>query len=335
MEKAFEKGTSFIKKIKKNEKVCIIHHTDVDGLASAALTFIALKRLGLKISKVVARSVDEIKKIFFDLKKCDKVIILDVPLENFDELEKASEKILIIDHHPSTAMVKKILCINPRVEKKDVYQPTSYLVYKFFSRLVDLKDREWLSVLGTLADFGFEDCKDLLRGWVRIRRKSEILRTKFWKVAKMVRALSLRLKEEEIVKTLVSSKTLEELEKNEKVLKAFEEYEKILKKSEKEFWRNAEKFERAGLIISRISEKVGSEIASEISAKFPDKMIILLEKCGKEYKVHARYQNARIHLGKLMEKVCGGGGHKQAAGGKIPAKELENFKEKLLRMLYV
>jgi len=334
VEKLFEKGIEFIKKI-KNKKVFLIHHTDVDGLASAALTFIALKRTGIKVSKVVARSVDERKKISDDLKKCKKAIILDIPLENFEELKKTGKEILIIDHHPSTVInTKKIVCINPRIVKKDIYQPTSYLVYKLFSKVVNLKDKEWLSVLGTLADFGFEDCKDLLKKWIKIKRKSSILKTRFWKIAKMVKGSSFKLKEEEIIRILISSKNLNKLEKNEKILKAFKKYKKILKKGEKEFWKNAEEFKKLNLIISRISEKVGSELASEISARFPDKIIILLEKSGKEFKIHARYQNARIHLGKLLKKICGGGGHKQAAGGKIPVKEFENFKKKLLKECY-
>jgi len=334
LDELFEKGKLFIKQIEPTDKLSLIYHTDVDGLVSAALTFIAFRRLGIKFSKIIARNTEGRKEVPKDLKRCDKAIILDLPLEDFQALKSSNKDILIIDHHPSKDMnTEKIVYVNPRLGKKENYQPTSYIAYKFFSNIVDLKDKEWLSIIGTIGDFGFEDCKDLLKKWVKIKKKSEILNTKFWKIATKIRGAILELGRNSTLKILISSKNMEKLNKNEKILSSYKKYEKIYRKTKEEFWRTAKEFKKLNLVISRISQKIGSDLTNEISAMYPNKIIILLEKRDNGYKVHARYQKGEIHLGNLMKKCCNGGGHRQAAGGSIEARDLEDFEKKLIKEL--
>jgi len=334
IDKLFERGLEFIKKIEPKDNLFLIYHTDVDGIVSAALTFTALERLGIKVFKTIPRSIEGRKEIPKDLKECDKAIILDLPIENFQELKNSKKDIFIIDHHPSKDVnSKKIVYINPRFEKKEVYKPTSYIVYKFFSDIIYLEDKEWLSVVGTVGDFGFEDCKDLLKKWTKVNKKSGILNTKFWKIANKIRGASLELSKNDVLKILTSAKNLEELNRNEKILSSYKKYEKIYIQGKREFWRNAKEFKKLNLIISKISKNIGSDLTNEISAKYPNEIIILLEKMGQNYKVHARYQKGKIHLGNLMKKLVCGGGHRQAAGGKIKAKYLEAFEKKLIEEL--
>jgi len=328
----FKRGKSFIQKIKPKDKLFIIYHTDIDGMVSAALTFIALERLGLKILKTIPRSVEGRKEVPRDLKKCDKAIILDLPLEDFQALKNSKKDILVIDHHPSKNMnSEKIVYINPRLEKKEAYQPTSYLVYKFFSKLVDLKDKEWLSVLGTIGDFGFRDCKDLLEKWVKVKKKSGILNTKFWKAIIKLRGAFFELSKDEIFEILIYAKNLEVLSRNKEILSSYKKYKKIYLKGKDEFWKNAKEFKKLNLITSVIPQKIGSDLTNEISARYPNKIIILFEKREYGYKIDARYQKGKIHVGELMKKLRVGGGHRQAAGGRIEAKDLEIFKKKLLK----
>ncbi|MDI6798640.1 MAG: DHHA1 domain-containing protein [Candidatus Aenigmarchaeota archaeon] len=332
--KLFEKGRLFIRQIEPKDKLFLIYHTDVDGMVSAALTFIALERLGLKVLETIPRSTEGRREIPKDLESCDKAIILDLPLEDFEGLKDSNKAMLIIDHHPSEDMnTEKIVHINPRLEKKEIYQPTSYIVYKLFSGIVDLNDREWLSVIGIVGDFGFEDCRDLLKKWVKVKRKSEILNTKFWRIANKIRAASLELGRNTTLKILISAKTMEELNKNKKILSSYKKYEEIYRKAREEFWKNAKEFKNLNLIISRISKNVGSDLANEISARYPNSIIVLLEKSKDEYKVHARCTEGKVNIGNLMKDICKGGGHRQAAGGKIKAKDLETFEKKLTERL--
>lgn len=343
IDKLFEKGKLFIKQIEPKDKLFLIYHTDIDGLVSAALTFIALERLGIKVSKTIPRSIEGRKEIPKDLKECDKAIILDLPLthwhikdfkEIFRAFEKQKKEILIIDHHPSEDFnTEKIVYINPRLEEEEIYQPTSYIVYKFFSKLINLKDKEWLSVLGTIGDFGLEDCKDLLKKWIKVRKKSEILNTKFWKAAIKLRGAIFSLNKNKVFKIFTSAKNLEELNRNKEILSSYEKYRKIYFKGKGEFWKNVKEFKESNLIISRISEKVGSDLTNDISARRPNKIIILLEKRDDGYKIHSRYQEGKIHIGNLMEKLRVGGGHRQAAGGRIQARDLENFEKRLIEEL--
>lgn len=125
---------------------------------------------------------------------------------------------------------------------------------------------------------------------------------------------------------------------------AYAKYEKDYKKSGEEFWRTVEKVEEAKLMFAVICPKyrgIGSSLASALSRKHEKKIIVISEKIGDKYKVHARYQTAEEHnvnLAKLLEKLCKelggrGGGHERAAGGTFAVKNVDALKKKLVEEL--
>jgi single-stranded DNA-specific DHH superfamily exonuclease len=332
LNKFFKKGISFLEQIKPLDKVILIYHNDVDGVVSAAICSIALKKLGIKISKILAKGIEEINKnLTHIIKIFDFAIILDIPMEKI----KISKNILIIDHHPTKNLNnKKIVHINPRFINPETYQPVSYVVYKFLGKFLNIKNLEWLAVLGTVGDYGFKDCKDLLKKWIKVKKKNELWKNEFGKAVDSINSASYFLGFEKTLRILVNSKNLLDFSKNKEIIIAKKKYRKILEDAEKDFWKNAQKIKNF-LIYSELNKKykeLGSVIATKLASKYPNKLIIVVEK-NQKYKIHARYEEGKIHVGELLKKCSKGlgkgGGHRESAGASVD--KINIFRKRLIK----
>jgi len=326
----FEKAISFVENLKENEKVILIYHDDCDGVCSAVLMISVLEAFGKKVLEKVPMGVEKIKDFDKIVKGFDKIILLDLPTASLKEkFENIQKDVLIIDHHPCEEIKsEKIFLVNPLVEKPNVYQPTSYLVYKAF---VDkIKKRKWVACVGTVGDFGVKDCRDL----VKIKNEKEIWKSKFGRLANVVNSCLAVLGVEKTLEKILSSRSLNDFLKEKEVISAVKEFEKELEKCEKELENNAEIYGK--VLISEIKPKykrVGSALATKIATNY-DKIIIIFEEVGNLVKVHGRYRNKdEIHLGKIFEEIGIGGGHRNASGGIVKKKEKNMVKVKILKKL--
>jgi len=339
LEKLFERGREFISNIEPWEKISVFYHKDLDGVTSAIFTKMLLDGIGVKIVKFMPLKSRDEMSLKKEIRGCDKAIVLDVPL---DKLPKG--RILYIDHHPMKNFnSKNVVHINPTLEFPEIYQPVCYLVYRLFSEIIDMKKYEWVAVLGTVADYGYDDCRDLLDKWIKVKNRDEMWNTVFGKVAIKINGSFYYLKEEEVMKIVVSAKNIQELNRNEKINSAWKSYEKIYLRAKKEFYKNKIEVRKANLVLSTITGNnrvyTGSSISNELSRKYPDRVLVVIEKLKDFYRAHARQQSGRVHMGKLM-KACSrgigsGGGHKQAASAsiRIDKNKLKLFKERLVEKL--
>jgi single-stranded DNA-specific DHH superfamily exonuclease len=334
----FGKEVKFLLKIKPKDRVILIYDNDVDGISSAAIALAGLKKLGIKNVKMFHKGRDGITNIRDSTRRFTKGIILDVPTRLIeDELKKTKKDLLVIDHHiANDVSSKNIVYINPRLKKREIYQPVSYLTYKIFSKVVDVKDKEWLAVVGTVGDYGFEDCKDLLKKYLKIKKKEDIWGTKLGKTAMMINSSIAVLGSEKSLNILASSKDVDMFRKNRKIIFAVKEFEREFAREKIEFKKNLEIYVDFDLFFSKIKTRffrIGSTLSTYLATKYPDKIIILLEELNGNYKVHGRLESGKINIGKLFEKLCGGGGHREAGAGTIKKKELNEFKSNLTKEL--
>ena len=324
-------------------KCLVAYHSDMDGVVSASILLKYFEEKGFREYESIPLAVETHERVLKRAKNFDYVIILDVDLSFMKEkLVSLGKRMLIVDHHPPRQDLnsRNILYINPRLQK-DVYQPVSYLMYKLLRKLMK-KDVSWLAAIGTVADYGFEDCMDLLKKFVRTRKKENLWKTKMGKlVIKLNGALAI-LGFEKFLNILVNSGNLKELETNLAIQKASEEYFKIYENCKKVFWRNARIYEDVGLIVSFLPVRkrvISSSLATEISVKNPKKVIVIYRKIDGKCVVSARYQGKDIDLGKLMEKCAkglnGGGGHRNAAGATLRWEKRKIFEERLVEFLRV
>lgn len=326
----FKRGISFLDEIEKNERVALVYDTDVDGIASASLVLLALKRMGKEIKGTIPLTFETAKKLSSITRRFDRVITVDVPTDLIEkQLKKIKSKMLIIDHHPGSDLNSKdVVFVNPRLEDPEIYQPTSYIAYKMLLRFV--RDRKWVAVLGTVGDYGIEDCRDL----VKIKDKKSVRKTVFGKAAMLATGSIAIWGPEKTLEFFLLSKNLKELARNKKIILADKKFEGELKINEASFKRNLEVHGR--LMMSKIKPKyrgVGSALINRLSTENPEKILILFEDVDNKYRIHGRNQTGRIHVGKLFKKLCGGGGHREAGAGTVKKKEINRFKEELLREL--
>jgi len=346
--KLFERGAAFVKNVQPSDSVLLVHHIDADGYCAAAVLLHLLKARGVKNVKSVVSDVESLKKIVGGIKpgEFDKIIVLDIdaPLLK-PAFERTKTDTLIVDHHMvrSNLNVGKITYVNPRLADSELYQPVSYVIYKIASLLADSESVEWLAALGSVADFAFEDCRDVLDRWIDANKVEDIVKSEFWKAAKVLygaiiyaNAEGSEITHEQLLDTLMSVGGVKELMSNPVVISADEKFEKEYERAKRDFVKNAETEGEVitGILDSRM-KRLCSALSTNLSIEHKGKLIIILEKRGERFKISARWQNGRVHLGKLMEKCCHGGGHRNAAGGSIGVGEIESFKACLFRELGV
>ncbi|MEM5772869.1 MAG: DHHA1 domain-containing protein [Candidatus Aenigmatarchaeota archaeon] len=330
LEDLFKAGINFIENLKDKENLVLIYDSDADGITSAALVLFVLKKMGKNVVKTIPSFWGNIERIKRELKNFDKIITVDVPIDLIEKnLIEMKKEMLVIDHHPGRDLnSEKIVLVNPRLENNKVYQPTSYVVYKMFSNF--LKDKRWLAVLGTVGDFGVDDCKDL----VRIKNKKNIWKSKFGRAAAVLTSSASVLGAERVLKILMKSRNLGDFINNEEISNASEKFEKELKRCEKEFERNQEIYGK--ILISKIKPKyrgICSALITNYSTQNPEKIVFIFEEDGKEVKIHGRCGSKEVDIGELLRKIGIGGGHEAAGAGRIDKKEENKVKNVILRKL--
>lgn len=337
----FELGRKFFLNIGIFDKVALIFHRDVDGMSSASIVILAMKEMGLERPETFAATNSNIGQIIKKVKSFDKIIIVDIDIVYLKQLLLSLDKeIFIVDHHPprKDLNAKKIIYINPHFENPGTYQPASYLIYKFFSNFLNIKNVEWKAVVGTAGDFGYEDCKDLLDKWMKIKDKKEIWKTEFGRAAITLNGAATTIGYETVLEEFLKLKNVNEVFENEKIASSYGKFLKKYEMVKKQFAKNMKEMKELNLIISEIKsmekQRFGSPLVTELSTKYPKKIIILISKENGLCTINARYAEGKIHMGKLMEKCCkgigGGGGHKQAAGGSVPSNKVEMFEKRLM-----
>lgn len=339
----FSKGEEFFKSLTPDDKIALIYHMDMDGVCSAALVHRALKLLSektgteIKVSKSIVSTYVELEGILQDVDDFDKIIIVDIGVDKGIETGKDT---LWIDHHliKSDLNSGSVVFINPRFEDEDAYQPASYVVYKLVSRFVDIKTYGWVAAIGIVSDWGYADCRDVLDDWLKVKTKDELYHTGIGQTGELLLGASYVIGIERILDFLAESLSIEDIINNQEILNAYKEYDLVFKDGKKQFWENAETF--GNVVISFITPKIkrlSSPIINRVSFENPEKIFFLIESVGDEYKISARYQradtNKRVHLGRLMEKCAGGGGHRAAAGGSVKPENIERFKKCVLGAL--
>jgi len=325
----FRKGLDFLNQIKSTDRVVLIYHNDVDGVSSADLMMYVMKKIGKEVPRtIVFKGVEWMRKLKNVIRRFDKIIILDVSSDLIEEkLFGENKKLLVIDHHPGRDLKSKnIVYINPRSENKKIYQPTSYLVYKMFTKI--LSDKKWVAKIGTVGDYGIRDCKDL----IRIKNGKNIWKTKYGKASVVMNSSISVDGPESTLKYLLNSSSMEKFLKNKRIVLAFKKFEHELKRVEDEYKINGE---ISGKVIILVIESkyrsLGSTLSTKLGTKNPKKIVFVFEKLDGKYRVHGRCEGCEgVNIGDIFKKFGVGGGHEKSGAGTISERDFESFRRKLI-----
>ena len=161
-----EDAETIVKKIKKDDKICLIHHDDSDGCSSAALFTILIHDLvgSYPILFPIAGVENVNKQLFSKIKSFnpDFVFIFDITV-NPKDLDYF--KGFILDHHIFSKIESRedMPYLNPHYFEKDddKIAPTSYMIYKVLKKILPSERVAWIAGIGVVEDHRVETCKDL------------------------------------------------------------------------------------------------------------------------------------------------------------------------------
>jgi len=333
----------FIENINENDKVGILTHTDLDGVASAVMLTKILEKRKIQINKL----------LFLDLKLgmfddflaeakeqgITKVFITDIK-EDVDEKgfikTKENFDVFLIDHH----LVNENLLDNNRSLKTSSEDCAAQIIYDLLDEN-QKKDWRGLVIVAIIADYTFkkkenfdflnekhfvseENVFDSIPGKLSIKINNAIIyfKTDLMKAYKILLEKDLDLIEE------YSLEVNKEIEKNMK-----------------EYKENAEFYPEKELYFYQFKEKpkfrVLSVCTSLLSNSNKDATFISIEQMSDKpgfVKISARNQNGTRNMNELLRKSIEGfemataGGHPKASGGTFPKKYLKKFKQNILKI---
>ena len=271
-------------------------------------------------------------------------------------IESTTIPILIFDHHQDTAKytddTKRIVYLNSNIIQNEISGSQyccSKFVYDIITKLDEThKKYRWLAAIGIIGDTNYIQWGDFIKELISSENKKiekEIIiphepedynLTPYGKASAYIFFGIAKGDVAKIYKIIQTSPTvfvaLEKLKQYEVVKREVydyvENYEYLIKmhpKTDKEF--------QVAEIEIKSNATIGSIVANIISAKFPETIFFIyhIREDGFAY-INVRLQKGSINLGTIMKKCAqqfehaNGGGHKEAAGARIPEEHFKSFR---------
>lgn len=331
----------FINLISKKDKIGIITHIDLDGIASGVFLQKILESKNLKVDFIEFLDIDEnALKNAIKNKEVNKLFITDWAADNFQENFEFLRKkydVFLIDHHPINENLK---------DKKNIIKTKSgtcsaHCIFNLAKNYFNTKDWEWLVCSAIIFDYCFvkQENFEFVKSIYPKTEKEKIWMSEPAKIgSKIANALIYYQPNFKKVYNLVLKKDFKKLEKAENIIE--EEVKKWIEK----FKQGAEYFPEKKLYFyyGTPKHRITSKVASMISTRNLDKTILFVsDNQNKEgfVKLSARNQSGNVQLGIVLKKCVeefedsNAGGHDQASAGGFPKKYLNEFKENLLKEL--
>lgn len=334
---------NFLNSIGKEDRVAIVSHNDLDGLASAIFLEEILKAKGLEGNLRLRKFLDYKKGIFLEVydelkkKKISSVLILDlnpenVDLEGFERLRREFN-VFSIDHHPVGELKDR-----KGIIKTETGYCAGFVCYELGKGILDSEKWKWLVHAAIVSDMSYKNLevlKFLQKNYPEITEEN-IHESEIGKITSMITSSLIYFdKDVEKVYDLVRRKKIKELGKYDAEIK--EEVDKWMRKYEEE----AEFYPERNLYFYYFNPKFGvrSLVTTILSGKKLDKTFVSIGEVPEDkniLSVSMRNQSGKEDMNKLMKKgVSGmenaiGGGHVPAAGGRFMKKDLEKFKENII-----
>ena len=318
------------------------YDNDPDGLCAFLLLY-KINREGRGIIVNSAPKVD--MKLFHKVTENnpDKIFVLDLSEIEQEFIDNAKRPIIWIDHHQPMKL-KNVHYYNPRIKDPEAYIPTTVMAYQVNQKPEDL----WIATIGCLSDYCMPKYIDeFAKKYPHLMPKKKDLDTIIFNspLGNLVRIFFFLLKgKTSEVKKCVT--ILSRINSPDEILNQetpagkflYQRFEKFNKKYEVLFKEATKKVGREKLLIFYYDqEKLSftSDLANELSSKYPKKAILIYRRKSGEMKcsLRARFDIASV-LAKALEGIDGyGGGHPNACGAVIKEEDWDQFLSNLNRRL--
>ena len=316
---------------------------DVDGFCS----FLLFRRHIGRGNGVAIRSYPELHKSYIrkiDELNPDYVFILDKPVISQDFLNEIRQRnipVVWLDHHDSKPNNEWVNYYNPLKYNENF--PVTYLAYNVINNKRDL----WIAVLGCIADnYMPEFINEFNKQYPELACNSKdpffcIYETEFGKIVRII-DFALKDKTSNVMKMIryaykMSSPhdILKENKDNYTIIKRFNEidkkYQRLIKKAQEDVQGDLIFFTYGGEF------SISANISNELIYRYPKKLIVVAYIKDNKINISLRWKNNDVRklTAKVLEGLEGasGGGHVHATGAQILAKDLGEFKKRVIEEL--
>lgn len=333
-----QKFLDFVNGLSEKDRVAVVSHTDMDGMAAAKIIAAAVKTDVVKFANYEQLNLELVE----ELKRANvtKVIFSDLYIKTRDFLRPLEEfaEILIIDHHLAEEdwNSKRTTFI-----KCEAGYCAGYLCYRLFSEVADIEHLDWIAACSCISDY----CHIKPAAWLeevfskygdKFEQVGRYVRTsgRIWDIQETLSLALIYFKDDlNLVFEEIGTKCGDIGKLGTHANEVRKEIDRLVKLFDKE----RETFPDGYLFISDPKFACGSMAGSIISGKYEDKTLIMLSPTSdkKLYKVSLRRQDKKVNMDSFVKDLlkgmdgADGGGHVAAAGGRFPAKYLAEFKKRL------
>ena len=325
-----------------HKKPFFLFHDDPDGLASFLLFYRFVKEgRGYVVKAFPKITKDYVKRV--EDYGADVLFILDIAMVDQEFIDAMKIPIYWIDHHPVLER-ENVNYFNPRKTVGNI--PTPALCYQIVQQ--DL----WLTVTGCIGDWYWpkelvEEFRKKYPGLLpdEINTVEQALLNST--LGKLIKAFSFNLKgtSSDVAQSI---KTFTRIESPNEILKGetprgrflLKRYEKINSQFEALYSEAVKKKTDDKILLFTYHDdrlSLTKDVANELIAGFPDKVIVLGREKDDEYRCSLR-SGKNVELAQILAKALvgiegHGGGHEQACGAAIKKHNFERFLENMRREL--
>jgi single-stranded DNA-specific DHH superfamily exonuclease len=331
----------FLKNMGVSDRVAILTHTDLDGLASAVFLEEILKIKNLKVDLIdfLDYKKELLEEELFKLKdkEINKVFICDLGVDDMDlnHFNKLREdfEIFLIDHHP----INSELINRGDVIKTSSEDCSALTIFDFGKEILDTEKWNWLVCAAIFADYSYiksENLKFIQERYPAVTIENIASSTPGINARKIADALIYYSDDKKKVYELVVNRDINGLGE------VYEIIEEEINREVKEYFENAEYFPEKKIYIFKIDSKFNiASTVTTIVSKFKKAIFLSVMEISNQgmIKISARDQTGGGNVGELMKKGIQdlenavGGGHKKAAAARINKKDFYKFKENILK----
>ncbi len=332
----------FVDSLNKKDKIGIVTHIDLDGLASTVFLQKILESKNLKVNSIeflnygpgALKSIINKKRdiLFFTDWNADSY------LKDFEKLRNKS-KIFVIDHHPLNTQLKD----SSNFIKTEGSYCSTHTLFDLAKNgnYFDTKFLEWLVCAAMITDYtwdkGEENFKFIQSIYPKIKKNESIWNSKPGEIGKTIdNSLTYYSPNFKKVYDLVLKNNLKELNKSgnivrkeiDKWIDKFKGEVEIFSEQRLNFYYGNPKYNIASKVSSKLSDEYFRTNTVLFASDIPEKKGFI--------KLSARNQTGEVNLGEILKtcvknlKNADGGGHARAASCVIMKKDLNKFKNNLL-----
>lgn len=333
-----EEFFEFTDSIRPWEKVAILTHIDLDGIASAIFLEKILEAKGHKVTSL--DFLNHKKNLFFEqISKLrqdgiTKIFICDIGADSdVSDFEKLRENfdVFLIDHHP----------VNEKLEnKKNVMKTASvdcstYCIYELGRGIFDTDEWSWLVCATMFSEFSYRselNFEFMKNYYPNLKIEGLSSSVPGLNARKIGNALIYYKDDLKKVYDLVKEKKISELDDVSKIIEDEIDYHI------ENFLENSMFFADKKMYMYEIKSKykISSPVCTIMSKFKPECSFLVFSDDGEMIKVSSRNQSKDVDMGDLMRKgISGlegaiGGGHVAAAAARFNREDFDKFKANIL-----